>query len=94
MKKLEKSSLLLIGIGVLFLFVNMAENQLSESGDAIYPQNINEDVLPGTKPLKWQGGLSEKIMDGAHTFIEKKIDESAIRRARLWNPDYSSQGSI
>jgi len=32
--------------------------------------------LPGTEPLDWQGDLSERMMDGAHRFVERKISES------------------
>src|SRR5262245_1229654 len=33
-------------------------------------------ALPGTQPLEWQGDLSERMMDGAHRFVERKIGES------------------
>ena len=48
-------------------------------------------VLPGTKPLTWEGDMSAKMMDGAHKFIEDKIDESLLNRHKLWNRDFSSR---
>src|SRR6185295_7889648 len=41
-------------------------------------------VLPGTQPLDWQGDLSERMMDGAHRFVERKISESRQTRQRHW----------
>ena len=33
--------------------------------------------LQGTELLTWQGDLSERMMDGAHRFVEREIDESS-----------------
>jgi dienelactone hydrolase len=49
------------------------------------------DVLAGTKPLEWkEADLSKRLMDGAHQFIERKIDESISRRSSFWTRDFSS----
>ena len=48
-------------------------------------------VLPGTQPLDWQGDLSERMMDGAHRFVERKIGESVEKRQRHWKRDFSSR---
>jgi dienelactone hydrolase len=48
-------------------------------------------VLPGTQPLDWQGDLSERMMDGAHRFVERKISESRQTRQRHWKRDFSSR---
>jgi hypothetical protein len=48
------------------------------------------DVFPGSKPLTWEGDLSVKMLDGAHQFIEKKIDNSIASRAKYWKRDMSS----
>ena len=48
-------------------------------------------VLPETKPLTWEGDMAAKMMDGAHKFIEEKIDESLINRFKLWNRNFSSR---
>ena len=48
-------------------------------------------VLPGTQPLDWQGDLSERMMDGAHRFVERKIGESIEKRQLHWKRDFSSR---
>jgi dienelactone hydrolase len=47
--------------------------------------------LPGTQPLTWEGDLSERMMDGAHHFVERKIAESREARQKHWNRDFSSR---
>jgi hypothetical protein len=47
--------------------------------------------LPGTGLLTWEGDLSERMMDGAHRFVERKIAESVSTRARRWKRDLSSR---
>jgi dienelactone hydrolase len=49
------------------------------------------EVLPGTKPLSLRGDLSGKMLDGAHKFIERKIDESISNRLKLWKRDFTSK---
>ena len=46
--------------------------------------------LPGTDPLTWNGDLSVKMMDGAHTYTERKIGESVEARQKHWAHDLSS----
>jgi dienelactone hydrolase len=48
-------------------------------------------TLPGTEPLTWQGDLSERMMDGAHRFVEQKIDESIQSRQKYWKRDFASR---
>jgi hypothetical protein len=55
-----------------------------------FPYQKMPDVLPGTKPLTWQGDLSVRMLDGAHKFIDEKIQESISSRAKLWSRDLSS----
>jgi dienelactone hydrolase len=50
-------------------------------------------TLPGTEPLTWQGDLSERMMDGAHRFVERKIDESVGNRQRYWNRDFTARAA-
>lgn len=47
--------------------------------------------LAGTAPLTWEGDLSQKMMDGAHRYVERKIDESVPKRQRHWLRDLSSR---
>lgn len=48
------------------------------------------ETLPETRPLTEEGDLSKKMLDGAHRFIERKIDESIEKRAKLWKRDFTS----
>jgi dienelactone hydrolase len=48
------------------------------------------DLLPDTEPLTWEGDLSARMLDGAHRFIDRKIQESVQLRARHWRRDLSS----
>ncbi|MFL6280779.1 MAG: dienelactone hydrolase family protein [Vicinamibacterales bacterium] len=48
-------------------------------------------TLPGTQPLSWEGDLSERMMDGAHRFVERKIEESVESRQKYWKRDFSSR---
>ena len=48
------------------------------------------DVFPGSKPLTLDGDLSVRMLDGAHSFIEKKIEQSVAERTKLWKRDVSS----
>lgn len=47
-------------------------------------------VLSGTGPLQWQGDLAERMMDGLHRYIERKIEQAPAGRARFWRRDFSS----
>ena len=49
------------------------------------------EALPGTQPLTWADDLSVKMMDGAHRYVELKIDESLRTRQRHWNRDMSTR---
>ncbi len=50
--------------------------------------------LPGTKPLEWnEDDLSARLMDGAHKFVDRKIDESEKKRTTFWQKDFSSAES-
>ena len=34
------------------------------------------ETLAGTEPLTWEGDLAERLMDGAHQFLERQIADS------------------
>src|SRR6266496_418841 len=59
--------------------------------DSIFTYDKMPEVLPTTKPLTTEGDLSTKMLDGAHKFIEEKINESITTRLKLWNRDLTSQ---
>jgi dienelactone hydrolase len=48
------------------------------------------DRLPDTQPLSWEGDLSARMLDGAHRFIDRKIEESVQLRPRHWRRDLSA----
>jgi dienelactone hydrolase len=49
-----------------------------------------QETLPNTTPLTWEGDLSVRLMEGAHRFVERKIDESVRDREKHWHRDRSS----
>ncbi len=50
------------------------------------PALLAADLLPNTKPILWkEADLSERLMDGAHQFVDRKIAESIDSRAQYWN---------
>ncbi len=48
-------------------------------------------TLPGTTPLTWTEELSSKMMDGAHRYVGRKIEESLRTRHKHWSRDPSSR---
>ncbi|HWC88528.1 MAG TPA: dienelactone hydrolase family protein, partial [Pirellulales bacterium] len=46
--------------------------------------------LPGTAALDWQDDLADRMMDGLHRYIERKIAASPKGRAARWHRDASS----
>src|SRR5882762_2797970 len=81
---------LLIVMG-MFCFMGNVEAQVSANRDEVsFPYKNMPTVLSGTKPLTLEGDLSVKILDGAHRFIEEKINASVSTRLKLWNRDVSS----
>lgn len=55
----------------------------------------DDATLPGTRPLDWTGEvtgevIADRMMDGLHRYIERKIDESVAGRAAHWKRDFTS----
>lgn len=46
--------------------------------------------LPGTALLTWEGDLADRMMDGLHTFVDRKIARAIEDRGLLWKRDASS----
>lgn len=89
-KNIVKNKISLIGI-VVFCFIVNVEAQISANRDDTgFPYRNMPEVLPGSKPLTWDGDLSVKMLDGAHKFIEEKIHESISNRLKLWTRDLRS----
>ncbi len=58
---------------------------------ATLPYEKLPDVMPGTKPLSPEQDRSINILDGAHQFIEGKVNAAPANRSRLWKRDLSSR---
>jgi dienelactone hydrolase len=54
------------------------------------PSSAQDEVLPGTRKLTMDGDLGMTILEGAHRFIDNKIEEAAARRPALWKRDFRS----
>src|SRR5687767_15950598 len=87
-----KNKTAIIGFAI-FSFIGRVE----AFQDSVYHDKVNfpfknmPEVLPGTKLLTQGGDLSAKMLDGAHKFIEEKINQSVVSRLILWNRDFSSR---
>lgn len=74
---------------LFLLFVNAAW------GEVLFMQSPanqgSQMVLPGTDPLVLKEDISYRLLNEAHTFVEKKIQESVHKRSRYWNRNVSSR---
>ena len=59
------------------------------AGTLILAQQVS--TFPGTQALTWEGDLSERMMDGAHRFVERKIEQSIQNRPQYWNRNLASR---
>ena len=75
-----------IVFGVVMLVVSLTFVLVFLAG-----RTLGGEVLPGTQPLDWTDDLSVRIVDEAHRFLDRKLDESIAARERFWNRDFSSQ---
>ncbi|MEX2231139.1 MAG: dienelactone hydrolase family protein [Cyclobacteriaceae bacterium] len=81
-----------VAILVLLVTENVAAFQSKPAKQSTnLPYQTLPDVLPGTKPLAPEDDRSIKILDGAHLFIEEKINEAAAGRSKYWKRDLSSK---
>lgn len=53
-------------------------------------QTPQDDPLAGTRPLLESGDLADRMMEGLHKFVDRKIAESVTGRAAFWKRDPSS----
>lgn len=54
-------------------------------------ESAEPGALSGTQPLDWpEEDLSERLMDGAHQFVERQIAAAARERRRYWQIDATS----
>jgi hypothetical protein len=77
---------------IFCLIVKVEAFQIVDNAGALhFTYEKMPEVLPGTKPLLMEGDLSAKMLDGAHKFIEGKINSSIANRLKLWNRDFTSR---
>jgi dienelactone hydrolase len=57
----------------------------------LFAATAHSQELAQTRRLEWpEADLSDRLMTGAHRFVERKIAESPAKRAALWARDYVS----
>lgn len=67
----------------------IAEDVARDANVARPPQ-----ALPGTAALEWaEADLSERLMDGAHRFVEAQIQAAGENRGKYWRFDRSSDAA-
>ncbi len=44
-------------------------------------------TLPHTQPLTWEDDLADRMMDGLHRFVERKIEHAVANRQQFWKRD-------
>src|SRR6266704_2755608 len=47
-------------------------------------------TLPNTQPLTWDDDLADRMMDGLHRFVDRKIEHAVANRQQFWKRDTSS----
>ena len=96
-RKIVQISFFIVSIINSITFVTFAFSPGYDTQTKNLQENISynklPEVMPGTKPLTGEGDLSVQMMDGAHRFIERKIDESIRSRSKLWNRNLTSKGA-
>lgn len=85
-----KNKISLISV-IIFCVVTGLEAQVPAiNPDPNFPYQSMPKVLAATKELEPGGDRSQKMLDGAHTLIEEKINGSIINRSKYWHRDFSS----
>jgi hypothetical protein len=51
---------------------------------------LKKEVLRGTKQLTLEGDLAERMLVGAHRFLDRKLAETLVRRSKHWEKGLSS----
>lgn len=54
-------------------------------------RTLAAESLPGTRALDGTGDLPTRIVEEAHRWLDRKLDESIAARERLWKRDFSSR---
>lgn len=81
-------------LGTYLLFAGSTATAFQKKpaqNESEYPYQNLPEVFPGTKALSPEEDRSIKILDGAHAYIEEKINEASSSRAKYWRRDFSSR---
>lgn len=74
-----------VPLSLICIFIALL-NQLQAADSGIV-------IIPATAPLTWaeEGAeLSDRLMDGAHAFVDRQMAEAKGKRAKFWNYDFAS----
>jgi dienelactone hydrolase len=82
----------LILMSVVLAIITTTSSGSGICDTAIISFSAMPEFLPGTQLLTWDGDMSAKMMEGAHKFIEEKINRAASIRSKYWNRDFNSEG--
>ncbi|SVC11226.1 uncharacterized protein METZ01_LOCUS264080, partial [marine metagenome] len=47
-------------------------------------EDASGKLLPGAKPLTLEGDLAERMLDGAHRYLDRKLEQTVAERAKRW----------
>jgi dienelactone hydrolase len=86
---INRSIYIALAMLILSADVKALQEKPNEKGQEFSFRQL-PDVLPGTKPLALEEDRSITILEGAHQFIEAKIDGAPADRGRLWKRDFNS----
>jgi dienelactone hydrolase len=96
MFKLIKQDRTVLVLFILILLFGGANSVAGREISLAPPAGVYDSVpspLAGTQPLTWDftpQQMSRKMLEGAHTFIDSKIEASRASREKWWHRDFSS----
>jgi dienelactone hydrolase len=53
-----------------------------------------QETLPGTERLDWTGDSAVRIVEEAHRFLDRKLEDSVSQREKYWKCDFSSVAAL
>ena len=85
----------IIIVCVLSFFVIVTGQAQSSNKDTVdFSFSNMAKVLPGTENLDWNlspEDVATKMLNGAHQFIDEKIEQSIVDRPKFWQRDFTSR---
>ena len=61
-----------------------------ETSTSRSPTAAASSTLPGTAPLMIQGDFAAQMVDGIHSFLQRRTEEAVREREKLWKRDFRS----